>query len=392
MKKRSDSATHLAFSLTDLMTSLMVIFVLLLLVFLKNRASVDTVATQALLQDMRRELSPDGLTDIRTDPRDPFTIEIPIPGDLLTFQPNRAELSAGGQKFVRDEMPRIAGVICQERYRASIEGIIIEGHSDGTPYKGLTAEESQNRNLKLSQDRAMDVVQDSLEALGGDAQARGCFIEKLTASGRGEQDREATEAQSRRVVLKVRVNSRNAELLRELHASEPEVPPITPAVAKVLNIYGELLAKPPHHVEFELTEAEVNEYARYSIRTLRRPGIEDVNVKLLPGDNVSVSAVIDFDALERERPGTIPAVFQPLLNGKKRVSLDVHFRAQDGSARLEVQKAVYQDVALPQFLARKMVQVIGYLQPEKINTDDEFPLPAGVKKLSTAAAEVRGSN
>ena len=392
MKKRSDSATHLAFSLTDLMTSLMVIFILLLLVFLKNRASVDTVATQALLQDMRRELSPDGLTDIHTDPRDPFTIEIPIPGDLLTFQPNRAELSDGGKKFVRDEMPRIAGVICGERYRAAVDGIIIEGHSDGSPYKGLTAEESQNRNLKLSQDRAMDVVQDSLEALGGDSKARGCFIEKLTASGRGEQDREATEAQSRRVVLKVRVNSRNAELLRELRTSEPEVPPITPAVAKVLNIYDQLLAKPPHHVEFELTEAEVNEYARYSIRTLRRPGIEEVGVKLLPGDNVSVSTVIDFDALERERPGTIPAVFQAVLNGKKRVSLDLHFQAQDGSVRMEVRKAVYQDVVLPQLLARKMVQVIGYLQPEKINTDDAFPLPAGLKELSTGAGEVRGSN
>lgn len=390
--RRTPSGAHLAFSLTDLMTSLMVIFILLLLVFLKNQASVNTVVTQSLLEDMRRELRPDGLADIHVDSRDPFTIEIPIPGDLMTFKPNGFELSPGGQEFVRKEIPRIAGLICQERYRGSVEGIIIEGHSDGSPYKGLSLQESQSRNLKLSQDRAMDVVQNSLDALGADPAARGCFIEKLTASGRGEQDQEATDAQSRRVVLKVRVNSRNSELLRELRASAPEAPAITPAIAKVLSLYEQLLAKPPRHVEFELTEAEVNEYVRYSVRTLRRPGITETNIKLLPGNNVSVSAVIDFEALEGDRPGTVPAVFRPVLNGKKRISLDLHFQVQDGMTKLDVRKAAYEDLALPQFLARKLVQVVGYLQPERIDTDDAFLLPAGLKRLETGAGEVRGAN
>ena len=41
--RRSSGSDNLAHSLTDLMTSLMVIFILLLLVFLNNRASVNTV-------------------------------------------------------------------------------------------------------------------------------------------------------------------------------------------------------------------------------------------------------------------------------------------------------------------------------------------------------------
>jgi uncharacterized protein (UPF0548 family) len=36
---------------------------------------------------------------------------------------------------------------------------------------------------------------------------RGCLLEKLSATGRGEQDLEATADKSRRVVFKIRVNS-----------------------------------------------------------------------------------------------------------------------------------------------------------------------------------------
>ena len=34
---------------------------------------------------------------------------------------------------------------------------------------------------------------------------RGCFLEKLSASGRGEQEQEATPEESRRVIFKIRV-------------------------------------------------------------------------------------------------------------------------------------------------------------------------------------------
>ncbi len=43
---------------------------------------------------------------------------------------------------------------------------------------------------------------------------RGCFLEKLSASGRGEQEPEATLDDSRRVIFKIRVKVVEAEAIK----------------------------------------------------------------------------------------------------------------------------------------------------------------------------------
>ena len=53
----------------------------------------------------------------------------------------------------------------------------------------------------------MEVVKDALADLEGTEVERGCFLEKLSASGRGEQEQEDTPDESRRVILKIRVKA-----------------------------------------------------------------------------------------------------------------------------------------------------------------------------------------
>ena len=72
---------------------------------------------------------------------------------------------------------------------------------------GRTAEESQNNNLKLSQDRSMAVVKEALADLNGQEPDRSCFLEKLSATGRGEQDPEKTDDESRRVIFRIQGQS-----------------------------------------------------------------------------------------------------------------------------------------------------------------------------------------
>src|SRR4051794_22825445 len=107
--RRSYSSDHLAPSFTDLMTSLMVIFILLLLVFVNNQASINSVAAQTLMNELRTQLQPAGFKreDIRIDPKDPSTILLALSDAQLTFQPNSSRLLPGGDKFVADRMPTL---------------------------------------------------------------------------------------------------------------------------------------------------------------------------------------------------------------------------------------------------------------------------------------------
>jgi flagellar motor protein MotB len=208
------NSDHLSSSLTDLMTSLMVIFILLLLVFVSHTASKDAALTDVLLAKLKKDLQPQGFNEnsIRPDPRDRNAILVIVPGDLMHFQTKKADLQDAGKLFLRSHIPAFADVLCSDQFRNSIDSIVVEGHTDRQMY-GRTAEESQNNNLKLSQDRSMAVVEESLADLSGRERDRSCFLEKLSATGRGEQDPEKTDDESRRVIFRIRVKAREVETI-----------------------------------------------------------------------------------------------------------------------------------------------------------------------------------
>jgi len=198
---------HLNSSLTDLMTSLMVIFILLLLVFVHRTAGKDAAVTDVLLSKLRDDMKPYGFSDqtIRHDPRDRNAILVIVPDRLMNFETSKSTLRPEGQQFLKEYIPEFAEVLCAEQFRSSIESIVVEGHTDIYPWVGRSADESENLNLKLSQDRSMEVVKSALSDLDGMEPRRSCFLEKLSATGRGEQEQEATPEESRRVILKIRV-------------------------------------------------------------------------------------------------------------------------------------------------------------------------------------------
>lgn len=204
-----ESSSYLAHSFTDLMTSLMVIFILLLLVFINHEAGLSAAKTDALLARLQSELPSQGFRRdlIELDATDRFAIVVTVPDELMNFELNRYELKPEGERFIESSMPHFSSILCGEEYRGAIDSVVVEGHSDATPYRGATPEQSQNQNLKLSQDRSMEVVKRTLQALTSHPGERGCFLEKLSASGRGEQDLQSTADRSRRVIFKIRVKA-----------------------------------------------------------------------------------------------------------------------------------------------------------------------------------------
>jgi flagellar motor protein MotB len=200
-------------ALTDLMTSLMVIFILLLLVFLNRTAGRDPALTDVLLAKLQTDLVPQGFSNelIQIDKKDRNAILVIVPGRLMNFELGQYGLRPDGEKFLQDKIPVIAKVLCGNEFQNVVESIIVEGHTDRNSFRTSSAEESQNLNLKLSQDRSMEVVKKSLAFLTDRPSERECFLQKLSATGRGEQDPQPTDEQSRRVIFRIRVRADRVE-------------------------------------------------------------------------------------------------------------------------------------------------------------------------------------
>ncbi|MGA2186423.1 MAG: hypothetical protein ABSH47_25690 [Bryobacteraceae bacterium] len=168
-----------------------------------------------------------------------------------------------------------------------------------------------------------------------------------------------------------------------------------PAVTKMLNLFQALQTSQYHNsqrVSFSFTESELNEYLSYSLQTAPRPGIRSVTVKVFAHNYISTFTMVDFDAIERWKPGTVPLLLQPVLNGRKAIWLDVRFQTNNGAATFAVEKAYFQGIRLPAFFVQKMIQIVAARQPEKYDTSRPLPLPFGLKQVSTKEHLVAGEN
>jgi outer membrane protein OmpA-like peptidoglycan-associated protein len=231
-------------SLTDLMTSLAVIFILLLIAsHNKKQQQLDFRQeqlndTQAHFEAAQRELlkaqqhtrttrqnilvALQQALDVfatqgvraEADPRDPLGLLVLVPEGLLEFAVNRDTIPSGGIAFLRRFTPSLASAICSETFRDEISTIVIEGHTDSSGSDAI--------NLPLSQARSMAVVQESLTILSSEPALRACFLTFLAASGRGSNEPfrdpagKEDKARSRRVVFKIRVRSLEQRQLQEV--------------------------------------------------------------------------------------------------------------------------------------------------------------------------------
>lgn len=203
--------------LMDLMTSLAIIFILLLAASLAPTADSDgpraeTATTPAtanavepdVRHELRTQLQPFGLS-VDADPHDPLLMHIVIPDDLLKFEFGQSTLTKSADRFLQDMMPRYATALCGS-LRRHVDSVVIEGHTDDLGQDAV--------NLRLSQERSFRVMVKGLDVIERDAPSvAACFQRLTSASGRGRQDLVYDPAtgvdrgKSRRVIFKIRLRS-----------------------------------------------------------------------------------------------------------------------------------------------------------------------------------------
>jgi outer membrane protein OmpA-like peptidoglycan-associated protein len=217
----TDTPSLLTVGVTDLMTSLAVIFILLFTAYVTKTAETESHALETK-SHAHEVISPiqDTTEDIRAslrdhfqryhlsldqDPGDPLVLRIVVPEELLNFEFGKGTLSSAASRFLTESMPAYASLLCGP-LREKIDSLVIEGHTDD---RG-----SDIHNLKLSQERSFNVMVKGLEVIEASAPwIYSCFHEKTSASGRGRQDLVYEDLgypnrdKSRRVIFKIRLRS-----------------------------------------------------------------------------------------------------------------------------------------------------------------------------------------
>jgi len=150
-----------ASTLTDLMTSLAVIFILLLVVFLKQAHNQGSKAREEVKDGLSSILEQKNL-DVKQDPDDPFKLTIMM-GELhVRFPLGMSKLSGEGREFVNGFFRTFSKKICEPSMRSRVESVTVEGNTDTS---GEQTSVGVRKNIAISQQRAYVVLEQGLKSI-----------------------------------------------------------------------------------------------------------------------------------------------------------------------------------------------------------------------------------
>lgn len=218
--------------LSDLMTGLMVIFLLIAVMYmLKVEADTDRIRNVALVYNQIRNSLYDDLSR-------EFQIDLPrwkaqlIRSDLtirftepeVLFASGSAELKPEFKAILNDFFPRYARILTSPRYRSSITEVRIEGHTSSDWTGSTSPQDAYFHNMELSQARTRSTLNYVL-MLPTVEQHRAWLWRFLTANGLSssrpilDAERHEDAQRSRRVEFRVRTDAetRIANILEASH-------------------------------------------------------------------------------------------------------------------------------------------------------------------------------
>jgi outer membrane protein OmpA-like peptidoglycan-associated protein len=208
--------------LSDLMTGLMVMFLLIAVMFMMHveteAYNVRQVAVaygeikDALFEDLQAEFKKDLPKWNAQIIKEDLSIRFMEPEVLFTS--GSSELKPEFRDILANFFPRYVRILTAAKYKGSISEVRIEGHTSSNWIGAATPDDAYFRNMELSQARtrsaltyalSLPQVSDQREWLRRNLTANGLSSSHPVFDASGKED----EARSRRVEFKVRTDAEN---------------------------------------------------------------------------------------------------------------------------------------------------------------------------------------
>ena len=137
-----------------------------------------------------------------------------------------------------------------------------------------------------------------------------------------------------------------------------------------------------------VTEDELNSWLMYSAQPLLPDGLAQPEITIVGAGRLAGQAIIDLDAVARQR--SAGGGFDPfsLISGKVPVTVTGILHTGDGMARFEVQTAEVSGISVPVAVLQELASYFRTPEwPQGIRLDDAYDLPAGIQQIEVGQGQ-----
>ena len=132
-----------------------------------------------------------------------------------------------------------------------------------------------------------------------------------------------------------------------------------------------------------VTESEVNSYLAFEAREQLPVGVVEPTLTAVGPGRLSGRAVVDLDAVRRQKAPT--SLLDPMnyLMGRLAVTATGRLRTANGVGRFELESSSVGSVPIPKILLQEIVSYYSRTpqNPAGISLDDPFPLPVKIREI-----------
>ena len=132
-----------------------------------------------------------------------------------------------------------------------------------------------------------------------------------------------------------------------------------------------------------ITESEVNSYLVYEARDQIPVGVVDPSITVIGPGRLSARAVVDLDAVRKQKAPT--SLLDPMnyLMGRLAVTAVGTLRTANGVGRIALESSSVGSIPIPKMLLQEIVSYYSRSneKPGGIGLDDPFPLPSRIREI-----------
>jgi hypothetical protein len=154
-------------------------------------------------------------------------------------------------------------------------------------------------------------------------------------------------------------------------------------LGKAIAINANALASRPVPARTIVTEEELNSFLALDAREQLPVGVAEPSVEMLADGRVVAHAIVDLDAVRKQRSSGGWLDLSSYLRGQVPVSATGTLRAAEGMARFDLDSADIYGIRIPKSLLQEVVAHYSRSSenPRGLDIDAPFPLPARIRAI-----------
>jgi hypothetical protein len=139
----------------------------------------------------------------------------------------------------------------------------------------------------------------------------------------------------------------------------------------------------------DVSDSEINSYLRFNAQDQVPVGIVEPTLNALGAGRVGGRAIVDLDAVRKQKSDRGWLDPMGYLTGRMPLVVTGTLTTQDGKGRFELQTAEISGVSIPKTLLQELLTYYSRTpeNPNGINMDDPFELPARIREIKVGTAQ-----